>query len=82
MFTEKQQAKLGSWRVWRHIERLRLLDAASLGVELSDDESEKAWKDFCEKQLKDDVTRVLRAVHREFENPEQWDREDAEAMSG
>jgi len=52
MFDEKHQAELGSWRVWRHIERLRLLDAASLGVELSGDESDKAWKDFCrERQI-------------------------------
>jgi len=42
----------------------------------------KAWKDFCEKQLAGDVTKVLRAVHTAFEDPEQWDREDVEAASG
>jgi hypothetical protein len=40
----------------------------------------RMWDEYASKQLKDDVTKVLRAVHIEFENYEQWDREDAEAV--
>jgi hypothetical protein len=42
----------------------------------------KAWEQYCKRNIKDDVTKVLRAVHSTFEDYEQWDREDVEAASG
>jgi len=47
---------------------------------LPEEIGKRAWNTYCEKSLKDDVTKVLRAVHTTFENYEQWDREDAEAV--
>lgn len=48
-------SQLGSWQLWRQVCRLRLAEQASADVTIQEEEMEKAWQDFCQRNGVDAV---------------------------
>lgn len=57
-------SELGSWRLWRHLRRLRLAAHAGSSVVLSQEECDKAWQDFCRRSGLDPADK--KKVPRDF----------------